>query len=117
MVMGRWPQRLTTTGERLDLNNKIQLTFEPIDTDRFYAVKLARQALQAGLGRPTVLNAANEVAVEAFLAGKLSFSRIEEIADKALQTVSFGAISTLDDVFALDREARAIAGKALAAVK
>ncbi len=112
-----WPQRVATTGDRLDLTKNINLTFEPIDIERFYAIKLARQALASGLGYPTVLNAANEVAVEAFLARKLAFSAIESIADQTLQKVKIGPISSLTDVFALDREARAIAGKTLAALK
>jgi 1-deoxy-D-xylulose-5-phosphate reductoisomerase len=112
-----WPQRVSTTGDRLDLTKNINLTFEPIDTDRFYAVKLARQALTSGQGFPTVLNAANEVAVEAFLARKLPFSAIESIAERTLQNVKIGPISSLSDVFALDREARAIAGRALTALK
>jgi 1-deoxy-D-xylulose-5-phosphate reductoisomerase len=112
-----WPQRVSTTGDRLDLGKNINLTFEPIDTNRFYAIKLARQVLASGQGYPTVLNAANEIAVEAFLARKLPFSAIESIAERTLQNVKIGAISSLGDVFALDREARAIAGKALTALK
>lgn len=112
-----WPERVKTTGECLDLSQKIDMSFEPIDIERFYALKLARQALKAGTGYPTVLNAANEVAVEAFLAKKLRFDLIEKVSEEALQTVKIGAISNINDVFALDAKARAIAAEAVKALK
>lgn len=112
-----WPERVKTTGETLDLTQKINMSFEPIDIERFYALRLARQALQAGAGYPTVLNAANEVAVEAFLAKKLRFDLIEKVSEEALQTVKIGAISNINDVFALDAKARAIAAEAVKALK
>lgn len=112
-----WPERVSTTGETLNLSKNINLTFEPIDIERFYSIKLARQALEAGLGYPTALNAANEVAVEAFLVGKLPFSAIEAVADKVLQNIHISAISSLNDIFHLDAEARALAGKAFAALQ
>lgn len=112
-----WPERVKTTGETLDLAKNINISFEPIDINRFYALKLARQALGAGAGYPTVLNAANEVAVEAFLAKNLRFDLIEKVAEEALQTVKIGAISNINDVFAVDAEARAIAAKAVKALK
>ena len=112
-----WPERVDTTGEKLDLTKNISFNFEPIDIDRFYALKLAREALKSGLGYPTVLNAANEVAVEAFLAGKLKFDRIEKVSEQALQTIKIKAISTLGDIFSLDAEARTIAATAIQALK
>lgn len=112
-----WPERIQTTGERLNLKQNFNLVFEPIDTQRFYAINLARKALQAGLGYPTALNAANEVAVAAFLDRKLPFSAIESIADQTLQKVKIGSISSLNDIFQLDVEARAIAAGALAALQ
>ncbi|MDF3025490.1 MAG: dxr [Alphaproteobacteria bacterium] len=112
-----WPARVDTTGEKLDLTKSIQFNFEPIDINRFYALKLARQALKAGLGYPTVLNAANEAAVEAFLAGELRFSDIEKVSEQALQTIKIKAISNLNDIFSLDAEARTIAATAIQALK
>ncbi len=112
-----WPGRVETTGENLDLTKNINLSFEPIDTNRFSAINLARQALKAGAGHPTVLNAANEVAVEAFLAKKLEFSAIERISEQVLQTVKIKAISDINDVFALDAEARSIAAEVIQALK
>lgn len=112
-----WPERVDTTGEKLDLTKNIIFNFEPIDINRFYALKLAREALKSGLGYPTVLNAANEVAVEAFLTGKLKFGHIEKVSEQALQTIKIKAISTLGDIFSLDAEARTIAATAIQALK
>jgi 1-deoxy-D-xylulose-5-phosphate reductoisomerase len=112
-----WPQRVATTGDRLNLNSNINLSFEPIDIERFYAIKLARQALAAGLGYPTAMNAANEIAVAAFLDRKLPFSAIESIAEQTLQKVKISSISGLSDIFEIDAQARAIAAGALAALQ
>jgi len=104
-----WPKRIRTTGQVLDLTKNMNLTFEPIDINRFTAVSLARQAYRAGAGHPTVLNAANEIAVEAFLAGRLRFDRIENISAEALQKQAVGRISGLEDILALDAETRHLA--------
>lgn len=106
-----WPKRVKTTGQSLDLTNNFSLSFEPIDINRFTAVKLARDAYRGGAGYPTVLNAANEIAVEAFLAGRLGFDRIEEVSAEALQKQPIGRISGLDDILALDAETRHLAQK------
>ncbi|HEX2753271.1 MAG TPA: 1-deoxy-D-xylulose-5-phosphate reductoisomerase [Alphaproteobacteria bacterium] len=106
-----WPKRVKTTGQRLDLANSFNLSFEPIDIDRFNAVTLARQSYRSGAGYPTVLNAANEIAVEAFLAGRLRFDRIENISAEALQKQAVGRISGLEDILALDAETRHLAQK------
>lgn len=112
-----WPERVKTTGDILNLTNKINLSFEPIDTERFYAVKLARAALTAGKGQPAVLNAANEVAVNAFLSRKLRFSAIESISEKVLQMIETPTISSVEDIFALDSEARRLAESVIQGVK
>lgn len=112
-----WPTRVETTGDKLDLTKNIIFGFEPIDTERFYALSLARQALKAGLGYPTALNAANEVAVEAFLGGRLKFPDIEKVSEQVLQSIKIKAISDLNGIFSLDGEARAIAAVAIQALK
>ena len=112
-----WPARIATTGQRLDLSGMLSMQFEPVDTARFPAVTLARQAVRAGVGYPVVLNAANEVAVEAFLQGRLSFDKIEILSEQALQRVDIGRISTLDDIIALDAATRAIAENGLRALQ
>lgn len=112
-----WPDRIGTTGQRLDLSGVLSMQFEPVDAVRFPAVGLARQAIRAGVGYPAVLNAANEIAVEAFLGGRISFDKIENLSAEVLQTVDIGRISELDDIIALDMRARAIAENALRALK
>lgn len=112
-----WPQRVETTGEKLDLTKQLSLNFEPIDIKRFPAIGMARSALQEGGSYPTVLNAANEVAVEAFLSKRLRFSVIEKVSAQTLQTMKTKAISTLNDIFAVDAEARSIAAEAIQALK
>jgi len=112
-----WPQRVNTTGATLNLNEKLSLSFEPIDTNRFPAIHLARQSLREGLGYPTALNAANEIAVEAFLQKKLKFRAIENVSEQVLQKLKFKAISNINDIFSLDAEARAIAADVIQALK
>ena len=112
-----WPDRIETTGQRLDLSKTLSMQFEPIDAGRFPAVNLARAAVRAGAGHPVVLNAANEVAVESFLSGRISFDKIEMISDKVLQTADIGSISSLDDVIALDLAARGLAEKTIQALQ
>lgn len=112
-----WPERLATTGQRLDLSRALTLQFEPIDIARFPAVTLAREAVRAGVGYPVVLNAANEIAVEAFLQGRIGFDKIEEISEQALQKADIGRISNLDDIIALDHSARGLAEKVVEAVQ
>jgi len=112
-----WPQRVETTGEKLDLTKQLNLNFEPIDITRFPAIALARRALQEGAGSAAALNAANEVAVEAFLSKKLAFSAIEKVSEQVLQKTKTKAISAINDVFAVDAEARGIAADAIKALK
>lgn len=112
-----WPERVATTGDRLDLSKNINFQFEPIDIERFYALKIAREAFKQGPGYPTALNAANEVAVEAFLAGRLKFTAIEIVSERVLQTIKIGAISGINDIFSLDAQARRLAVDAIPALK
>jgi 1-deoxy-D-xylulose-5-phosphate reductoisomerase len=111
-----WPERIATTGDILNLSNNINLSFEPIDLNRFPAVKMARQVLQGGAGASTAFNAANEIAVAAFLSGQLKFSEIESVVGEVLQRVHIQPISTIQDVFSLDHDARRIASAVIAGV-
>ncbi len=108
-----WPARMAAPVERLDLARIAQLTFEAPDESRFPALRLAREALTAGAGAPSVLNAANEVAVAAFLEGRLGFLGIAEVVEATLAQLAGRSIPDLDSVLALDREARRLAGEAL----
>ena len=111
-----WPERMATSGDVLDLINKINLSFEPIDITRFPSVRMAREVLNAGSGAPTVFNAANEAAVAAFLARKLKFSEIESVVGETLQVAYIQQAATLEAVFQMDIDARRIAEKVIAGV-
>ena len=101
-----WPDRMAAPVARLDLVKLARLDFEAPDPKRFPSLAVAREALRAGGGAPTLLNAANEVAVAAFLAGRIGFLDIASIAARTLETVPAGRPATLDDVRALDAEGR-----------
>ena len=104
-VLG-WPARLATTAPRLDLAAVGRLDFAAPDAARFPALELARAALRAGGAAPTVLNAANEVAVAAFLAGRIGFLDIARIVAQMLERPPPPALADLDAVIACDGAAR-----------
>jgi 1-deoxy-D-xylulose-5-phosphate reductoisomerase len=101
-----WPRRMATTSPRLDLAAVGRLEFAEPDLVRFPALRLAREALQAGGGTPTILNAANEIAVEAFLQRRIGFLDIVEIVDRVLQQLGTPGADTVPEVIALDAAAR-----------
>lgn len=111
-----WPQRLAVPVPTLDLIALAQLTFEAPDDSRFPALRLARQVLRDGQGAPTLLNAANEVAVAAFLAHRLPFDGIAETVVRVLERVPGRAPDSLETVLALDAAARAAAAEITAAL-
>src|SRR5688500_12404267 len=104
-----WPERMETPCERLDLVRTGTLNFTAPDPERFPALGLARAALREGGARPAVLNAANEVAVGAFLAGGIGFLDIASIASETLQCYGPAAPGSVDEVLEIDREARSAA--------
>jgi 1-deoxy-D-xylulose-5-phosphate reductoisomerase len=108
-----WPRRMKTELQPLDLPSIGTLSFFAPDEERFPATRLAREAAQAGGAAPAVLNAANEVAVDAFLAGQIAFSDICALVAQTLSGKLPSAPGTLDEVLAVDREARARAAEAL----
>ena len=110
-----WPARMAAPVKRLDLAEIAKLTFEPPDPQRFPALRLARQALQAGDGAPTVLNAANEIAVHAFLERRIGFLGIAEIVEATLAAVPSRPLTSLDDVLVTDAAARVAAARLIAA--
>ncbi|MBO6825110.1 MAG: 1-deoxy-D-xylulose-5-phosphate reductoisomerase [Sneathiella sp.] len=101
-----WPDRYSFKAERLDLAKISSLTFFEPDETLFPALRLAREALTAGGGAPAILNAANEIAVSAFLKRKIGFLEIATIVDKVLQASNFGILHNIDDVMAADAWAR-----------
>ena len=108
-----WPARMDTPCAPLDLAAIGELSFRAPDEVRFPATRIARHAAAAGGGVPAVLNAANEVAVAAFLAGKLAFTHIAAQVEETLGRFAPSSPSTLDEVIAIDAEARARARELL----
>jgi 1-deoxy-D-xylulose-5-phosphate reductoisomerase len=101
-----WPERIQTPAPRLDLAAIARLDFETPDLTRFPALRLAREALEAGGAAPIVLNAANEVAVASFLAGEIRFPEIVRTVADAVARADFAAPRTIDDVIEIDRKTR-----------
>lgn len=103
-----YPRRAANPGEPFSLENQV-LEFEPVDRRAFPGLDLAYSAGAAGGTMPAVLNAADEVAVEAFLGGHISFLRITEIVEETLESVERAEVNSFDDVVAADAEAREVA--------
>jgi 1-deoxy-D-xylulose-5-phosphate reductoisomerase len=103
--------------EPLDLAAVGRLTFEPVDLDAFPCLRLAREAAAAGGTAPCVLNAANEVAVHAFLQGALRFLEIPEVIEQTLQALGSRAVADFESLYEADRRARELAGETVAALR
>jgi 1-deoxy-D-xylulose-5-phosphate reductoisomerase len=110
-----WPERIGAPAARLDFKKIANLTFEAPDLTKFPALRLAREALQAGGAAPTILNAANEVAVHGFLERRIGFLDIARIVEQTLSAANRFEIASLADVHAVDAHAREIAGALVAA--
>jgi 1-deoxy-D-xylulose-5-phosphate reductoisomerase len=110
-----WPSRIATSSPRLDLAAVARLEFHEPDLEQFPALVLARDALRAGGGAPTILNAANEIAVAAFLQRRIGFLDIAATVARVLDGMGTTAADTLDEVIALDRDARRCAERFAAA--
>ena len=104
-----WPDRISAPSPRLDLAALGNLEFEAPDLERFPALRLARSALQTEGAAPTILNAANEIAVARFLEGRVSFLDIAAIVEHTMENMTSSLVTTLDDVMDIDAEARRIA--------
>lgn len=109
-----WPERIETGARRLDFLTLKALSFEAPDLGRFPLLGVAYEALRAGGSAPNVLNAANEVAVEAFLARRLPFVGIAALCEQVLAQYAAPAPAHVDDVVAVDRQARRLARENLA---
>ena len=101
-----WPERLRSGVDSLDLIGRSRLDFCAPDTGRFQCLALAQAAARAGGSLPVALNASNEIAVQAFLDGQLNFQDIAGVIEAVMTAMNGGALTTLDDVLAADREAR-----------
>lgn len=101
-----WPERIATPAARLDLAAIANLSFEKPDLERFPCLALAWAAMRAGGSAPCILNAANEIAVAAFIAGQAGFLDIDAIVAETLAMVASGPVATLEEVMAIDAAAR-----------
>jgi 1-deoxy-D-xylulose-5-phosphate reductoisomerase len=106
-----WPHRCNSGVSSLDLFEIGRLDFERPDTGRFPCLRLAFEAVSAGGSAPAVLNAANEIAVDQFLAGRLAFSDIAAVIEKTLEHQDLGDADTLDQLLAVDSSARRCAAE------
>ncbi len=109
-----WPQRIESGVSGLDLLTQGRLDFEAPDLDAFPCLRLAWQAMEAGGSAPAILNAANEIAVSAFLQGRIGFLSIPALVEHTLSTLPNGAADTLDALLAADAQARDITQTAIA---
>jgi 1-deoxy-D-xylulose-5-phosphate reductoisomerase len=110
-----YPSRIRTAFGRIDWESLRRLDFEPADTSTFRCLPLAYEAGRIGTTAPAWLSAANEVAVEAFLAGRLRWSQIAEVCDATLQRFERSADRTVSDIIAADARAREVATEVLPA--
>ncbi|MDP9346814.1 MAG: 1-deoxy-D-xylulose-5-phosphate reductoisomerase [Actinomycetota bacterium] len=108
------PELMDLPTKRLRLEEVGTLAFEPVDHDAFPCLRLARAAAKAGGTAPCVLNAANEIAVHAFLAGGLDFLGIPAVIESTLERLPGGPVRAFESLYEADREARAIAGEQIA---
>ncbi len=106
-----WPERLDSPWGGFDFSQPAALTFFPVDTKKFRNLALSYAALERGGNMPCILNAANEIAVEAFLGKKAGFREMSDIIETTMGRASFLTDPTLDDLIASDREARRIAAE------
>jgi 1-deoxy-D-xylulose-5-phosphate reductoisomerase len=110
-----WPERIASGVQFLDLIGAGRLDFRAPDPDKFRCLRLARAAAQAGGLAPAILNAANEVAVQAFLDRRLNFPDIPAVIESVVGRMSGGAVRTLDEVLQADSEARSQAAALISA--
>lgn len=109
------PERVDVPVPTLDLADVGALTFEEPDVDSFPCLRLARAAAEAGGTAPCVLNAANEIAVHAFLGGRIGFMGIPAVIEGALERLPAAPVHSFDSLYVADEEARAVAGEVVEA--
>lgn len=105
-----FPGRVESHLPRLDFGKYAQLTFEAPDMETFRCLPLAYSAIERGGNMPCIMNAANEVAVQQFIEGRISFLQIADFVERQMERAAFIANPTLDDLFATDREVRECVG-------
>lgn len=108
-----WPERIPSGGNRLDFTQAMQLDFEPVSFERFPCLNLIYAALEQGGTAPTIVNAANEIAVDAFLKGKIKFTQIATLIEFVFNCISIQTQESLEAALEADCESRQIASMAL----
>jgi len=106
-----WPERISSGAKTLDFKTLANMTFEVPDTARFPGLPLAWEVLDGPAGTAAVLNAANEIAVAAFLNRQIRFDQIHQVNQATLETVSFSDVHNIDGLLELDGQARSVAGQ------
>ena len=106
-----YPRRMSGSAATMDLNECFSLDFAPIDGTRFPSIALARAALKQGGTMPTVLNAANDVAVARFVRGEIPFTGIWRVVEKTMDAMPFEQQMSIFQLKAIDNEARIYASK------
>ncbi len=104
-----WPERIESGAKTLDITEIARLDFEKPDMDNLPCLRLARAAAELGGSAPAVLNASNEVAVEAFLQSRIGFTDIPKVIEAAMNAIEHVSISNIEDVLNIDNEAREVA--------
>ncbi len=111
-----WPERLQTSVPALDLFEYSQLNFQAPDIQKFPALDLARQAMRAGGLAPTILNAANEVAVAAFLNQQIGFTNIPQVVEHTLQKLENSVADNIESILNKDKIARHVAQQYISSI-
>lgn len=101
-----WPERMESPAQKLDFIQISSLEFEPVDHERFTSIGLAYEALEAGQTACAALNAANEVAVHAFIDGRIGFADITKLVGRAIETAEHSPLNRLDDILDFDKHMR-----------
>ena len=104
-----WPERINSGAQALNFRTLASMTFEDADTERFPGLPLAWEVLNAPVGSTAVLNAANEMAVAAFLEKRIRFDQIHQVNQSSLSAMTVSGIDTLEDLLALDEHTRSVA--------
>jgi len=113
----KYPNKTSNHFGRLDFTKAMQLNFMPWDSSRYPALALCYEAGRRGGTMPAVLNAANEVCVEAFIDKKISFTNIVEIVERTVESCNIADVSNIDEIFEADRQARDISMKLIRGAK
>lgn len=112
-----YPERFESGATPLDIFTVKHMDFEPADLERFPCLRLAYEAIQTGGTMPTILNAANEIAVEAFLNEQIRFTDIPVVIEQTMHAIPMQPAESLETILAIDKQARGVANQAIQGLK